>query len=51
MESVAQGSFQGGYHIQLLAESSEPFPIDLRIQKVEEVTKVLRGSDIIQTYS
>jgi len=51
MESVAQGSFQGGYNIQLLAESSESFPIDLRIQKVKEVTKVLRGSDIIQIYS
>ena len=51
MKSVAQGSFQGGYHVQFLAESSEAFPIDLRIEKVKEVTKVLRGSDIIQIYS
>jgi hypothetical protein len=51
MESVAQGSFQGGDDIQLLTESSEAFPVDFRIQKVEEVTKVLRGSDIIQIYS
>jgi hypothetical protein len=51
MESVAQGSFQGGDDVQFLAESSEAFPIDLGIQQVEEVTKVLRCSDIIQIYS